>query len=162
MKMETARLRRQWDVEATEQRRRQREFERRRDQAALEKTASNLGSIERQPRDFPKSPNPIEVSDEQLSTAECRPEFPQQAPDLGCELAQRNWQDVGRARQTVTFAQKPIPVGGDRVHRVEPLKFKLGCPDKAPPEPGGVQIGAKLVGQALTNSASSRAGAKAN
>jgi hypothetical protein len=151
MKMETARLRRQWDVEATEQRRRQRESERRRDQAALEKTASNPNSIEHRSRSLPESPNLVEVSNEQLSTAERHPEFPRQAPDLGCELAQQNRQDVGCARRAVPVAQKPIPVGGDRVHCVEPPKFKLGCPDKAPLEPGGVQIGARLVGQALTN-----------
>jgi hypothetical protein len=151
MKMETARLRRQWNAEATERQRQQRDAERVRGCAALEKTASHPELVGRPPSRLSGHPNPVEISDDQLGSPEHHPELPLQAPDSSGRLTQKPSHGIGRVKRAVPFAQAPLPAQRDAMQRVEPLEFELGCPGQAAPEPGIVRPGAELTSQTLAH-----------
>jgi len=151
MKMETTRLRQQWNAEATERQRRQRDAERTRDRAALEKTAGHPDPVERPPSRLSENPNPVEVGGDQLGSPERHPELPLQASDSSGGLTQKLGHGIGRAERTAPIAQAPLPIHRDAIQRVEPLGFELGHPVQAAPEPGIVQPEAELASQTLAH-----------
>jgi hypothetical protein len=151
MKMETARLRRQWNAEATERQRQQRDAERARGRVALEKTAGHPDPVERPPGRLSENPNPVEIGDDQLGSPESHLELPLQAPDSSGGLTQKPAHGIGRVKRAAPFAQAPLPVHGDATQRVEPLELELGHPGQAAPEPGIVRPGAGLTSQTLAH-----------